>query len=361
MLNPEEKKKQWELFKNSDKFGHSTYFVLGIFQLNTKIILNTIRVYDILATKLEEKINFEMSQKGILGIKHQITLDLVGKLMSLIESTLMLFHAVSKGYSEIPTIITYYPTSMLDQVIDDFIEKKYNMRKILGLAELEKLNLDNDERKILSICYQETGKDIENRLKEWAEFYKKLRIIYGKSRHGLSYLMGIGKELQSFNDIPNYEDSLIVAFDRKDKSKLPPNTIAIDPKNEKKNDPWFDIQSWLKIKKTYFNSVGKILHEMEEIIPYVIENHLLYAENCGEDYLPIKIHENRIDYGVFYGSKQNDEDEKTLSKISERIGKNMLIAKRQFGYSLVLDNKKLIDMMDNDEFVINFWFGKGPI
>ena len=356
-MDIEKKRKECEKFRNSSKFGSTTYFLLGSFQMNLNTVLTTIGLYDVSITKLEEKFKLTITENGSLRVKHQLILDIVGKIMVLIESFLILCHALSKNYDQVPELMTYYENSLLDQVLKNFKNKKYNLRKISGLADIGKLHLSNEEQKIISKEYEATCDAIREELSKWAEFYDEFRLIYGKTRHGMSYLTGVNKISDDVIS-SNFENSLIVAFHRKRIKSLPKNIRVIDPKNKKKNETWFEIESWLKIQSTLFNKLGVIIKNMGTIGNYIIENHLLFSDNCGEDYVPCKIEKNKISYGVFYGPKlNNNNDEKTSTKICERIGKNMNIVNRRFSYTLSLNNKEFISAM-NEEIITNFWYGK---
>lgn len=355
MLTSDEKKAKREDFINSEKFGYTTYLVLGLFLHNLKINITTIKAYDVLVLKLEQKIESTMNEKQIFKVKQQMLLDIYSKILSIIESILILSRALSEDYRKVPKIITFYPYSFLNQTLEDFINKKCNMRKLLGMPDLEKLDLNIEERKALSLRYENSGNTIAEIIKGWAEFYNQLRIIYGKSRHGLSYMTGIGN-LTNFEEIPKLEETWMVAFDKRSKEKLPHGTISIDPKDEKQNKTWFDIQSWLKIDTTLFSKVGGIIDELDQIGTYIIENHLFYADNCGE-YLPSKINGDRIECGVFYGEEPTSEEKSIISKICERIGKNLLIVDRHYSYTLSLDNPNMIKSL-NQNMITNFWFGK---
>lgn len=357
MLSLAEKKKDWENFKNSDKFGQNTYLTLGMFYLNLKIILTTIRAYDVLVAKLENKIENDMTERQIFRVKEQMLLDIYAKLLSVIESILILCHALSEGYEKVSRYMTFYPVSMLNQSLENCICKKYNMRKILGLPDLGKLDLTTNERQILSSEFNKTYEFAAEILKGWAEFYDQLRIIYGKSRHGFSYLAGIGRS-NDLNKIPPLNETWIVAFDKKDKERLPHGTISLDPKDVKKNNPWFNIESWLKIDDKLFRKVGDIINELDQVGTYIIENHLLYADNCGEDYIPSRINGDKVDYCIFLGPETaTQEEQKVINEIAHKLAKNLHIANRQFGYGLSLDNPDMNKSM-NENMITNFWFGK---
>ena len=112
-----------------------------------------------------------------------------------------------------------------------------------------------------------------------------------------------------------------------------------------------------KIKNDYFKKVGEILEEINEINACVIENHLLYSDNCGEDYLPSKRVGKEFQPGVFFGSSIEKDEEKVLEDIVQKLVPNMNIVQRQYSYNLLLDNQKMIESLDNS-LVTNFWFGK---
>ena len=150
MKTKEEKEAEWEIFRDGDKFGKYTYTTIYVFHVNLNYTIRTIELYSILIKKLDEgliKHSFDDSQ--LLRIKQHITLDCISKIMVLIESTLMLCYALSEGYAKVPEIMTYYELTKIDSAINSIKKEEYNMRKILGLPDLELLDLSEDEKKFL--------------------------------------------------------------------------------------------------------------------------------------------------------------------------------------------------------------------
>lgn len=155
MLNRDEKIKQLDNFMRSKKFGIDTWMTIQLFKNNTHYILTTLKLYGVLIKRLDEgNIPNTLGPRDKVVVKQFIILDVIMKLEILIESTLVLIHALSKDRNSVPKFMTYYDTNIIRIAIDKIKNRKYNMEKILGLLKISQLPfLLREERKYLSSDY----------------------------------------------------------------------------------------------------------------------------------------------------------------------------------------------------------------
>jgi hypothetical protein len=128
--------------------------------------------------------------------------------------------------------MTYYDINYVKDIVRKFANKSnrnVNMRRALGLANPAKLQLSSEERRLLLRVYEETISHTTENLRVLANFYERYRIVYGKSKHGLTIQTGIS--LISDNDeiMPNhtaqFNKSLLICYDRKERLDMPSGTL----------------------------------------------------------------------------------------------------------------------------------------
>lgn len=135
------------------------------------------------------------------------------KIEILIESTLVLVHSLSSGYYTVAQDMTFYDFKLLYSIIEKIRDKDYNMRRILGLPDLSTLSLSPEEKSYLKRDFNECEVKAWNALNKLAEFYEKYRLIYGKSKHGLTIQSGHAFGWSTV--APDFEKSLLICYDRK--------------------------------------------------------------------------------------------------------------------------------------------------
>ena len=178
-----------------------------------------------------------------LRIRQQIYLDVISKILILIESTMVLVDSLSRPtYSDLLENMTNYQFTYLYSILENIRQEKYNMRPILGLYDITKIDiLTSEERKILSKIYSESQKVALDKLKILVEFYDDFRIIYGKTKHGLTIRSGFVPNSQF-----NLHESFLICYDRKYEKDIPKNYI-IRSSNQTKN--YYNVESYLAFNK----------------------------------------------------------------------------------------------------------------
>ena len=59
------------------------------------------------------------------------------------------------------------------------------------------------------------------------------------------------------------------------------------------------------------NEITTTISYLKELIPYLSDNHLAYAKNCGEDYLPY-YYQDDTTFGLLFSNKDNLKEEDFL-------------------------------------------------
>jgi len=73
-----------------------------------------------------------------IQVKQHIMLDIIVKIMILIETTLVLVDALSMGYHMVVKKLTYYSFSDVYQIMENILTSKHNHRKVLGFPSVGK-------------------------------------------------------------------------------------------------------------------------------------------------------------------------------------------------------------------------------
>ncbi|CUR51800.1 protein of unknown function [Nitrosotalea devaniterrae] len=346
---------KWNNFKQSAQFGNDTYLSLIVYGRNLYSVINTIEAYFIMLEGLENNtIKLKCDQKNLLQVKQHISLDILFHIMIVIETTVVLCHALSKNYVEVPQTMTYYRTNLVDEIFKNIKNKKYDLEKILGLPKLQYLNLSVDEQNILQSCYKETTGTFSEVLMHWMDFYENFRIIYNKSKHGLALMTGGG--VNADKQVPEFSKSHLVAFTSLTQNKMPPRTFFIPSKDVKKLDStWFKTQSFMKFLPELFSQMKAVLTELKDYGTYISRNHLLYAKNCGEDYLPYKDDAGIKEFGIFPGLKYSENEQRVIDRLIRDIVPNMNHEKKGIQYDHTSNHEQLNNSMKND-VITNIFF-----
>jgi hypothetical protein len=354
MLSEQERLKKWESFRDGPDFGKHTWMTLQLYNINIGYLIRAAELYWIVIKRLESG-DFEgtHSDSALLRIEQLVALDSISRIQSGIEVTLVLIHELSNGYSGVAQCLTYYPTQLPRQVAENVLAKKYNLQKIFGLPNISSLGLDPNEWKVIAKLYEESTETLQKMLETLASFYDRYRIIYGKSKHGLTIQSGGGMNTEQTT--PNFSESLLFVLDRKEKDDMPKGSV-----NMKISDPliqvWFNAQSMIKFGETLENDISAALKTLEEVSRYLSCNHMTYAQNCGEPYLPVYEKESNAFTPWFYGSSQLDLDESQLIDSAVRkIMPDMNIIRTNLFIRRDIRDQRLLSMMLTDP-VVNMWF-----
>src|SRR3989338_163256 len=125
------RKLNWESFMKTDKFGMDNYATLITFSQNIRTECQGIRnLISILENqKLHSGIFIE---PDYLRTKQYLTLIALTRLVSTIETFLVMCYSLSKGYEHVSKNISFYQFGLLDSILDKILKNKLNTVKVLG-------------------------------------------------------------------------------------------------------------------------------------------------------------------------------------------------------------------------------------
>ena len=289
-----DKKQQDFLTFLSNDFGMDAWMTIHNFYTNSINIINTIEIYGITLDKLNTETNsflINPTENDIVKIKQQVILDIIMKTLILIESLLVLAHSLSCGYKTVANNMSYYSTNLVDSIMIRFRKDGYNMRKILGLPNLKYLALSPDEQKFLSLDFKNFEKIFLVRIFALIEFYNLYRVIYGKTKHGLTYLIHASSNI---NTDSSFNNSYAECFSRIRPENSKKEMYLILNSNIAPNFEFFNHITVLSFKKELFDRINSILSIIKETTDFIFSNHTQFALNCGKIYLPIRKKNNQV-------------------------------------------------------------------
>jgi hypothetical protein len=334
---------------------------LILFNFNTIFSLRNIEVYLTLTegTYLTSVLK-DTSQHDLIRYRQYIVLDCITKLQTIIESLMVLLYSLSKGYTSVSEILSHYDPQMPRQITEMMIKGNFNKRKALGLPNPTKLHISHQEREvILKVLYQ-TERYMTNRITNLAKFYDRYRIIFGKWKHGLTFESG--GALSDFNSVvpmpTGLENSLLIAYDRKTDLQMPENYI-IGYSNDGSIDGWYNVETIIKFGSHLLEEINDTMEDLKEVISYVTKNHITYALNCGEGYVPYFESKKDVFSPWLFAEETLSPPEKTMfESIMYKIMENMNMSPSRLNILKVIDNTIIESISNNSITNILFKFRK---
>lgn len=180
-MTKEEKIRQCLSFIEGENFGKDTWRIISSYEYNSGIFLKNIKYYQELVENLKQSNVLEHPEDLIVSIEQHIILDVIMRLVILIEVLIILVDGLSSGsYKSIPNSMTYYNTESTYHYIKKIRNNQYNFRKILGLPQISKLPLEKEEQEYLYKLYHTKCEKYKELFVKLTNFYDKCRIIYIK-------------------------------------------------------------------------------------------------------------------------------------------------------------------------------------
>ena len=193
-------------------FGQHTWTTLYTYEINCDYNCGVILLYFNL-TKQNVQNKTICPSLDTLRINQHIYLDIISKISILIESLLVLIDSLSISYKNVSKDMTNYNLAKIYSIIDGISASRvrYNMRRALGLYDITNMRkLSGQQKVILGRAYDETQKIVMKKLINLIDFYDDFRIVYGKTKHGLTYHSG---QLPISSDNNKFLDSLLISME----------------------------------------------------------------------------------------------------------------------------------------------------
>lgn len=356
MLTRKDKKDKFQSFIKSEHFGIDTFRTIYLFNQNALYCVQTIDLYGLLIKKLDNKdIPNNFKESHLVRIKQIVILDVLMKMEILIESTLALIEGLSKGYSSVPVIMTRYKTKVIYDIIEHIKNKEYDMSKVLGLPNIDSLPISNEEKNFLSKLFSLSCESMYKSLLKIIDFYQEFSLIYNKTKHGLTFELGLSHtlDLRLVPKHPIFTKSMVQAIDKIDENKMPPGYIRHIPKPNNTIKGYYNAFAVVTFRKELFKKIRDIKSLLKQIISYTCESHLTYAMNCGETYIHFSVIDGQVGPRYFSNELSTDESAR-LVKIFKKIVSNMNIDLSELKTVYEFKSSEIAKSIQ-DNIVTNIW------
>lgn len=181
--------------------------------------------------------------------------------------------------------------------------------KMLGLASIDKLNIQSNEKKFLSFQYQKVEVYYYELLERLANFYNQYYVLYLKGKHGLSLIPNISTTEKD----PTFAKSSLMCYaDRSEHQISRCRYFKIDTINSQ----YFNTIIYLNFHDKLLTELESIITDLQKVITFVCELHIINGMNCGEGYLPV--HDNTW----YWPISLVGDDYKMFDNIAQKIWKN---------------------------------------
>ena len=353
MLTKTEKLNRWWDFVNGPEFGSDTYTVIYLLGTNVKNTITTIELYwELLSRKLNDGTFNDVLPMAapMIEIKQHIALDMILKTEIIIESSLVFLHHLSQRHNGLGDTMTFYEQNLVDTIIPKVRKRRdFNMRRALGLADISDLPIDKDERKVLAYVYRESENAAWDALDKMVEFYDKFKMIYHKSKHGLTFQTG---STETTTPASQFEKSALIAYHRKSADDKPIGYIEVKPE-DLEAPKWFNRIAHLNFGQNLMGEIFTVTEAMKEIVPYVCRSHLIFAANSGEGYLPCQTGpDNNLIADFLVRPTVNVAElrriEPILNSIISKLSANMVTNEQVFGINTSYKNSRLVQSIKSN-------------
>ena len=319
VLTPTQKAVQWKSFMET-YFGKHNWITIFLLKVNISYQVRTIR-FLLKSVKSTDRnaILDGLSDMELLRMKHQLFLDAIMKAEICTESLFVAIDAMSTEPEKVAETMTYYPPKQPHDVITKIRNKTIDVRKAFVIPPAKTIEvLTHEEKDLIDQLSSETERALYLALEKLADFYERYYIIYMKCKHGLTIETGTG--LNTGRSVPDLQNSMIVAIDnRKRRDDLPKDHKAstlfgFGPSS------WFNTVSVITTNDNLEKEITGISDLLVLIINYLVDNHLAFLSNCGENFLPYNIRSSSTISLQYPGDlKLTEKEREMLTHIQDKL------------------------------------------
>lgn len=330
-METELRKSKGHQFIKSREFGLTTWASMYMMRRSVHTMLNAIRAESGYIKRLETISDGDLPSNALEReeLRNFLQLDVISKLMMLIETTFALSDALSAKGSEVPRKLAYYGLGVIERfqrlLQDPSSNSRIMLARILALPSPSKFSIGTTEREAMQWLTDGTCKNFSARLMAWASFYRNHSIAYNKLKHGLSLTTGYHVRDETGVDAKQF--SLSFAYDRVGERKRPLPTNIVYMSGQIHEGAWFDTINIIPFSEENLNLYVNLATEIDNWIGYIVDNQLTRAENADETYLPGRYAPDKKAYTVIYMCNQNESgrDLGSLRDFFQNIIKEMYI------------------------------------
>jgi len=354
----EEKKRRASDFVNKE-LTWAGYTSIQLFFFNVKTMISLIELEGVMLKKVEMgEIKHNMPDDYLLRVKHFILLDALAKTMMLVEGVLALCAGLSEcnpSRQKISHQMARYKKKQINAFIKHFKNNEVDLWKMAAFPNLDKLQdncgLTVEEKENIRKLFDNSCNALRNTLNAIIDFYEKNEILYWKFRHGLSIIAGFKLVSQPIDVLP----SILWAIDRLSKK---PSSICLEATDLLPPElRWFNTISILPYSAKTFQHYSSILSDLRNLARYIINNQILWAINCGEDYFPMEKQPTGLWTPTVYTTPNGSSLWEKCESIIPKITSNTYVIDSLLDFTLNLKGKALENVAEclKQEKVATIW------
>lgn len=336
----DKKANNYEYIKN--EIGIETWSLIKLFEINALDTFNTISLakHSIedgnLAThsQLTDVLDKE---SDLIRLKQRTVLDIIMKLEILIEGILLIIDSFSEGYKSTPKKIQHGECFV---VIDRIKNRAYtDFWKMLGLAPIESLDIKTHEKTFLSTQYQKVETYYYELLHRLADFYNQYYVLYLKGKHGLSLIPSVSAPEKD----PTFANSSLISYAYRSEAQI---NRCKHFKIDTLNSPYFNTIVYLNFNDKLLTELKSITTDLQKIITFVCELHVIKGMNCGEGYIPV------YSSTWYWPLSLVDDEYKTFDRIAQKISKNYNTQKNSLNLNVNSTRDDVTKSLQNEPVTI---------
>ena len=312
MKSRAEKERDWPEFMQST-VSYSTVAYLFLFFRNIKRMFNMVLLDIVVAEKLEKgEIEHSMTPDQVDETRHFIMLTALSRLMVMLEtlfavgSTLITKPRVQIDLGE---TLTRYNSGAIKEFAAK-VRAAPPMWDLLCFPDLDVVaaggGLSPPEKSLLAKILDESVNYFHGLFMELAEFHTVNEIAYNKFKHGLPLIVAA----KGPGDLP----SVTYAFDRR---REPPEIVCLQVRPPVEG--WFNAVTIVPYSPQTFEKYRDLLKKIELVVKQIVNNIWLWISNCGEDYVPLVVFNNRWESNIVVARELQNIEAVPLSEVIGKI------------------------------------------
>jgi hypothetical protein len=301
------KKNRANAFVASEAFGLATWNSLFLVRRSIHTMVGAIKAESDYVRHFTLTANGDQNALESEELRNLLQLDVISKLMMLIETIYALSDALSANKYDVPKKMSFYGhriVSRVQKMLKTSNQLNASLNRILALPNPKDLTTLDQEIATLTKLSEATCQLFVERLTAWAVFYDNHSVVYNKLKHGLS--LTTAHHVKDETGVEKKDFSLSFAYDRVGSRERvwPPNSLLVS--GQALEDIWFDTINIVPFSDDNLILYENLASEIDEWAGYIVDNQMTWAENCGKVYLPGRILPQQKVFNVEYKCKGDE-------------------------------------------------------
>jgi hypothetical protein len=307
MLTKQYKAKNNAAFKAGENFGLGTIAALIIFYKSATALATVIRSQLLTIEGDDDALDWDS-----LAVRHMVFLDSMSKLMMLAEALLSICCVLTTdGRRAVPSSFTGYHSPDITGFIRELLSGRYEtspvkIRQVFGLPAVESFDANVQDAKVIDEIFDRYTRFHLGSLKTVAQYYNDHRIAYNKLKHGLCIIAGM--KLHDAPAVLHLPSTAVWILDKKDRPPSVQHAKASLEALKPYLHEWVNTLVLLPYDKDHKQGLRQTVDLILQLCWIVVNNQLLWAENCGSNFFPVDLKEGKPVFQIPAGIAKNQNE-----------------------------------------------------